>query len=231
MLAAGGNGVNEARPGAEPSRTDDVLPAGAMTWSARMRQHATNAPEGTALIWAREDGGEEALTWAEIETQSNQLAWYLGEKGVSDTTLVGIALGNVPANVLLAIATWKLGGCALPLNPELPPHEREQMLTAMVASERDCVVVGRWQTPTVRVVPLPAELASFPATPHPDRIPRPGKSVGTGGSTGRSKIIIDLAPWVRVPGRAGTIMANVGAWREGMFQLTTTRRSEESRGG
>ncbi|MCK5748208.1 MAG: AMP-binding protein, partial [Oricola sp.] len=53
--------------------------------------------------------------------------------------------------------------------------------------------------------------------PLPDVIAHPGKAIGSGGSTGRPKIIVDPAPWARVPGKLGLLETN--GLRPGQVQL------------
>jgi bile acid-coenzyme A ligase len=45
----------------------------------------------------------------------------------------------------------------------------------------------------------------FDDSPMEDRVSQPGKAIGSGGSTGRSKIIVDPRPWTAIPSQQGTI--------------------------
>ncbi len=66
---------------------------------------------------------DETLTGREVAAASDALACGLAARGVVAGDRVAIYLQNVPAFPLTAIAAWKLGAIAVPINPML--RERE----------------------------------------------------------------------------------------------------------
>jgi bile acid-coenzyme A ligase len=102
--------------------------------------------------------------------------------------MVVIALPNCVEHYLAALGAWKVGACALPVSPAMPPVEREKMLA----------LAGR-------VVPVDdregfaTAISGESVEPLSDVISRPGKAIGSGGSTGLPKIIVDPNPWARDP--------------------------------
>ncbi|MDB5445556.1 MAG: AMP-dependent synthetase and ligase [Phenylobacterium sp.] len=140
----------------------------------------------------------ETLTRAELDRQANRMARALAAEGVGQDDLVGIFLPNGFAHHVVTFAIWKLGASPLPLPSKLPDAE----LSAMVELARPKLVVGAaaGRLPGVRT--LPAEFRPDPAlsdAPLPEKIARSWKAIGSGGSTGRPKIIVDGAPAVTDP--------------------------------
>lgn len=164
-----------------------------------MRRIATLAgahPDRPALIFAPIAGGERCISWAELERHTNQLAPLLADRGVTETSTVVSAVWNSPELIRFTVAAWKLGARVLPLRAILPARERDEILDLA----RPAVVLCDWEGlawPAIR----PAELAGadrYPAAPLPE-VRHPGKAIGSGGSTGHPKLIIDRA-WNPVAG-------------------------------
>lgn len=57
------------------------------------------------------------LTFAQIDAASERLAGWAAAQGVTRGARVAIVLQNVPAFVIAAVATWKLGAIPVPGNP------------------------------------------------------------------------------------------------------------------
>jgi long-chain acyl-CoA synthetase len=60
-----------------------------------------------------------ALTWADLDREARALAAALRERGVGAGDRVALLLQNVPQFAIGVLATWRLGGVVLPLNPML----------------------------------------------------------------------------------------------------------------
>lgn len=127
--------------------------------------------------------GTDRRTYAEVDRESNQLARALAEQGVEAGRLVAIALENSPLFVELVLACWKLGAVPFPLSFRLP--EREFGELRELATPALCI--GRFGVDAGDVVARAAALdaSSMPATPTD-----PYLAIGTGGSTGRPKLIL-----------------------------------------
>jgi bile acid-coenzyme A ligase len=157
-------------------------------FAPRLAQLAAHHPERPAIIFAPQIGTESELSWRTLDETTNQLARCFARRGVSDTSTIVIALWNSPEHIRATIAAWKLGALVLPLRAALPARERDELL----ALAQPALVVSEWDAhafPAMR----PSEFtrsADESAAPLPLK-PHPGKAIGSGGSTGRSKMIVD----------------------------------------
>jgi amino acid adenylation domain len=81
------------------------------------------SPEALALI-----GGQERLSYGELNRRANRLAHHLRARGVGPETLVGVCLERSPGLVVVLLAVLKAGGAYLPLDPAYPPARLAFML-------------------------------------------------------------------------------------------------------
>lgn len=167
---------------------DKALPTpGCVGYGARLRDLAERHPDKLAVIVVEIDGTETTLTYGELEAKSNQAAWFLAKHGVDPASLVAIGEPNCVEHYVWTIGAWKLGACCLSLNPRLPNHERDQILE--LASPT--VVISEWEGVGGLSNADLADVWLESTDPQPvDLVPRPGRAVASGGSTGRSKIIV-----------------------------------------
>ena len=84
--------------------------------------------------------GGQALTYRELESQSNQLARYLRGLGVGPGVLVGLCLERSAAMVVGALGVLKAGGAYIPLDPDYPS---ERLTFALGDSQAPVVVTRR----------------------------------------------------------------------------------------
>ena len=179
----------------------------AISFGRRIGLLADQHPDKAAIIFAQQTGEERTVTWRELDRRSNRIARLLQTRGVDATSLVAIGLPNCPEHLIAAYGAWKLGALVLPVRHSLPDRERDGILEV----GRPAAVIADWEGiryPLVTSADL-ARQGGYADAPLPDRVPHPGKSIGSGGSTGRSKIIVDPRPWARVPGDPD-IMARSG---------------------
>jgi bile acid-coenzyme A ligase len=159
-----------------------------------IRRYAADAPDEVALTFVPKQGEPRELTWRELDEASTQVAHLLVERGVGPTSVVVVGLPNSVEHVVATFAVWHTGGCVLPVSSEAPPRERDQLLEiaqpTLVVTDADDIVY-----PTLSTAEL-GTAKSRPTTPLPDVLSHPGKAMGTGGSTGRPKIIVTPYPWV-----------------------------------
>jgi bile acid-coenzyme A ligase len=170
-----------------------------VSYGKRLGQLATEKGNQTALLFAHESGVERSVSFSELESRSNQVARMLQARGVAEDSLIVLAIQNSPELVIAAFATWKLGGCVLTLNPRLADRERRETLDAASDSGRRLFIINGSEKDGDLAVDALTEASAFSNAPLPDRVAQPGKAIGSGGSTGRSKIIVDPRPWVAVP--------------------------------
>ncbi|WJK47548.1 amino acid adenylation domain-containing protein [Chitinophagaceae bacterium DXS] len=71
---------------------------------------------------------EEALTYQQLNERSNQLAWYLGSKGVKEETLVPVCIERGLAMIIGILGILKAGGAYVPIDPEYPQERIKYML-------------------------------------------------------------------------------------------------------
>lgn len=150
--------------------------------------HAERDPERPALTF---EGV--TLTRRELAARVNRRARALARAGVVAGDFVAIALPNCAAFLELAFAAWALGATPAPLSHKLPRAELDGVLELL--SPRLLIIDdgaragGRaWLTAA----------ATLDETLDPDPLPeipaRHLKAMASGGSTGRPKVIVDMAP-------------------------------------
>ncbi|MBV9772340.1 MAG: amino acid adenylation domain-containing protein, partial [Gemmatimonadetes bacterium] len=72
--------------------------------------------------------GDEALTYAELNRRSNQLAHHLRARGIGPDARVGILMERSPEMVVAILGILKAGGAYVPLDPEYPAERLALML-------------------------------------------------------------------------------------------------------
>ncbi|WP_214516973.1 non-ribosomal peptide synthetase [Streptomyces violaceusniger] len=92
-----------ARP--EPAAT---VPELFGTWAAR-------TPEAVALV-----RGDERMTYAQLDAESNRLARYLIDHGVRPESVVAVVMDRSPRRIAVLLAVLKAGGAYLPIDPSYP---------------------------------------------------------------------------------------------------------------
>jgi bile acid-coenzyme A ligase len=162
------------------------FPEGSLTPGARLTQLGAARPHEIATICERSAGGDESLTRLELEQWANRLAHRLAEFHVGPGTFVAIIVPTGLDHVVATLATYKLGGCPMAISYSMPPAERDAMmaLAAPKAVISDATELGGVTRAEMK------RLEHFPTSPPPDAIPQPFKAVGSGGSTGKPKLIV-----------------------------------------
>lgn len=125
------------------------------------------------------------LTRAELDRSTNRLARAYAERGVRQGDYVTISLPNSIEWVQATLAAWKLGAVPQPLSPRLPDSE----FAGILALRPRALVVGRdaGETPWLPAGFTPGtELSDAPL---PEAVAPTWKSMASGGSTGRPKLI------------------------------------------
>ena len=125
------------------------------------------------------------ITRAELDRSTNRLARAYAERGVGVGDYVSIALPNSIECVQAMVACWKLGAVPQPLSARLPDAEFEGLLELRPRA----LLVGRAHPGIPSVpegfVPDPA----LPDDPLPEAVSPCWRSIASGGSTGRPKLI------------------------------------------
>ncbi len=189
-----------------------------VSFGRRLTDLAQAKPDATVITLAHQDGTEDTLTYAELEAWSNRAARLFAAKGLDATSMLCIGIHNSLEHYAASYGAWKLGACTLPLSPRMPDIEFEG-ITSLV--DKKLVIADRPHSSGDDAHLRKADItalrhAATDASALPDITAHPGKAIGSGGSTGRSKIIVDPKPWARQTGE--TLLGHVGM-RPGQVQL------------
>jgi bile acid-coenzyme A ligase len=140
------------------------------------------------------------LTRGELDVSTNRLARAFAERGVGVGDYVTIVLSNSIEWVQAVLAAWKLGAVPQPLSARLPDAE----LHALLELHPPKLLFGR-DDPTGRIQSLSRDFTPGPELsdgPLPEAVSPVWKSMASGGSTGRPKLI-ESGGDSRVPAAAG----------------------------
>lgn len=157
------------------------------TLHALFEQHAKRDPDRTAVIAC-----EETLTYGQLNTRANRLAWRLRDFGVGPGTLVGICVERSAAMIVGLLGILKAGGAYVPVDPGYPPDRVEFMLRdsaapVIVSQQRLAAVVPAHMAAVVLLDEDPAYPAEDPpAVGQPDL----AYVTYTSGSTGTPKGVL-----------------------------------------
>lgn len=144
----------------------------------RLRRNAYANPAATAVSTP-----DDHLTRAQLDITSDQVAAHLVAEGVGVGSRVAIVLPNCVEFAVAVVAVWKAGATPIPLNSRLTKGE----LDALLALAQPRIVLSDPQN--VRAV---IAKSSVGATQPVDglSVSSPWKILGSGGSTGRPKLIV-----------------------------------------
>lgn len=127
------------------------------------------------------------LTRAELDRSTNRLARAYAERGVGVGDYVTMVLPNSVEWIQAAVACWKLGAVPQPLSARLPDAE----LDGLLELRPPALLVGRDGDhpgfPSVPMGFMPDPALSDGALP--EAVSPVWKAMGSGGSTGRPKLI------------------------------------------
>ncbi len=127
------------------------------------------------------------ITRAELDASTNRLARVYAERGVGQRDYVTIVMPNSIEWVQAVLAAWKLGAVPQPLSARLPDME----LATLLQLHPPALLVGRDDPNGV----TPSVAADFTPDPNisdaalPEAVSPVWKSMASGGSTGRPKLI------------------------------------------
>ena len=91
--------------------------------------------DNTAIVgnWQFADSSITALTYSELNRQSDKIAYLLQEKGVRNDIIVGILVKRSIEMVIGLLGILKAGGAYLPIDPDYPPDRINYMLSDSTA--------------------------------------------------------------------------------------------------
>jgi bile acid-coenzyme A ligase len=152
----------------------------------RVRELATEQPDGQVFWYIGEDGSEPGFTWREIDRRSSEVAAALAERGLGFGDRLGIGLRNSPHFVFSVFAAWKLGAVPVPMRWDLPEWELSRLKEAIAGKVHLAEEDAGWIDATAgRDVP-----------DLPDVISPQSNGICSSGSTGLPKVIVSNRPGV-----------------------------------
>jgi len=158
-----------------------------ITITERIGELADIHPDSTAVVCIGPRGDAEELTWRDLDRRSNAAARALLAHTDGRATMFGVALPAGIPHVIAAIAGWKAGCLVVPLNPGLGATEASAVRDAF----GDNPIVGGGSIESI------SEAVLFGGTD--DRLLAPTgplrSATMTGGSTGKSRIVIREREW------------------------------------
>lgn len=187
---------------------DTSLSEGPIPIGDRIAMLASERPDDAALICVGPKGREREYSWATLEAKANAAARVLHDRGAAGGVIF-IALPNGIEHIVATIAGWKIGGLVVPVNPALP----EGRLTELRDMLPEAIVVGH----------QPGALAPGDLEGGDDSaflsMGTPRSAVLTGGSSGRSRVVVRKAPWLYDLNALKPAGYDVPGMRPGQIQL------------
>ncbi len=160
----------------------------------RFSEQAAKTPDRVAIF-----SGPERLTYAELETRTNQLAHELIDAGVEPGGLVCICMDRCPDMLVAMLGVLKTGAAYVPIDPTFPPERQEFMLAdaqapVLVTQERFLGVIDPLEATVIavdrdrqRIDQRSGEPTGIAVDPG-----QPAYIIYTSGSTGRPKGVVTI---------------------------------------
>jgi bile acid-coenzyme A ligase len=171
-------------------------------YGTRLRQVAESGGDATAVVFVAEDGGEQTITWRELDVRSNQMARALAQRGLGVGDPLAVCLRNSLEHLLAGFAGWKVGATVVPVRWDLPEWERTRLLAVL----QPAVVIDADHLDPIH------DSRSASDAPLPEVISPHGWGVCSSGSTGTPKVIVQKDPALFMPSTSFTssVVASYG---------------------
>ncbi len=169
----------------------DVREVAVATFPELFAAQAARTPEATAVVC-----GREALSYAELDSRANRLAWLLIAEGVGPEHIVALALPRSAELITAIPAVLKAGAAYLPLDPNYPPERLAFMLndatpTLLITTNGEPLPESNTKRLLLDDPALTDALNIHPDTPPPSTNPaHPAYVIYTSGSTGTPKAVL-----------------------------------------
>ncbi|NOK20265.1 non-ribosomal peptide synthase/polyketide synthase, partial [Corallococcus carmarthensis] len=159
------------------------------TLHARFERQAAATPDADAVVF-----GGTTLSFRQLNTRANQLAWHLRSLGVGPEVTVALCLERSAETVVTLLAVLKAGGAYVPLDPAAPSARKAFVLEDCGASVlvTTRALLEAWRPDVPHLVQLDAEPVGQPDRFAEDPPPSAGAGnlayvIYTSGSTGTPK--------------------------------------------
>jgi bile acid-coenzyme A ligase len=166
--------------------------------STQVSALAATAPDEPAVTCE-----DRTITRGELDSSTNRLARAYAARGVGVGDYVSIAMPNSIEFIQASLACWKIGAVPQPLSARLPDAE----FAGILDLKPRALIVGR-ADPRGEVQSVPMDFAPGPQSsdaPLPEAVSPVWKSMTSGGSTGRPKLI-EAGGDSRLPAAAGSAL-------------------------
>ncbi len=155
-----------------------------VSFARRVRQLADERPDELVYRHVGVDGREVALTWADLDRRSSQLARALADRGLGLGDRVSIGLRNSPQFTVSALAAWKLGAVPVPVRWDLPDWEQGRVRDVIAPRVHLGPDDGPWIDAS----------ADLDVPDLPDAVSPQVSGICSSGSTGTPKVILSERP-------------------------------------
>ena len=152
----------------------------------RLHQLAEEDPTAELYTQIGLDGSEHALTAAELDRRTSQVAAAMAAKGVTVGDRVALGLRNSPELLIAAFAAWRVGATPIPVRWDLPDWELEQLRQVIGAR----LHLGDEDVAWIRST-VDGDVPQLPDVVAPRMM-----GICSSGSTGTPKIIVSGVPAV-----------------------------------
>ncbi len=157
-------------------------------------KQALNTPEALAV-----ESAEWSLTYAELNTRSNQFARYLQQQGVKPDTFVGLCVRRSPWMLVGIMGILKAGAAYVPIDPDYPRKRQELIVEdselaiivcdektehEVVSTDAQLLAIDRLWTKISVVDNKPLQTTVSPESA--------AYMIYTSGSTGKPKGVVNL---------------------------------------
>ncbi|WP_010163251.1 non-ribosomal peptide synthetase [Sphingomonas sp. PAMC 26617] len=153
--------------------------------------HVRRTPRAEALSSATE-----GLTYAEVDSRANRLAWHLRACGTGPEHIVGLMMRRGPDAIIAVLAVLKAGAAYLPLDPDYPAARRAFMVedagAKLVLTQSALADLVPLAARPVFVDDDEARFARYPESAPPDDVLPDNAAyvIYTSGSTGLPKGVV-----------------------------------------
>ncbi len=161
----------------------DVM-SGPVSNVEQLRTRANAQPADVCYVHLASDGTELAVTWAELQQRSSQVASAFAARGVGAGDRVGLGVRNSPEFVFSVFATWKLGAVPVPVRWDVPDWELDRLKEVVDPK----VYIG---TPDLEWI---TATATDPVHEFADVVSPNNHGICSSGSTGTPKVILSPGP-------------------------------------
>lgn len=154
-------------------------------------------PDAPAIIYISPENEESVMTWRELETLSNRIAWYLMGQNIGAGKSVIVALPNIPTHIAIAFGIWKSGACYVPVSNRAPQRNMVEICECVNPA---LVVTNRKRPagyPAISTTDLKTLCAELSDEMPPDVLAIPNLANCSGGTTGKTKVLSRICPPAR----------------------------------